>query len=112
MTGYHLICDGFLKQKINQEKIKEILERVAEMAEMEIINGPHIVEGKKDNPGWTGICIIDFSHIAFHTFENEMVFSFDLYSCKEFSETVIVDYLNKVEEIKNFNQQFFRRQVI
>ncbi len=67
---YHIICDlsGCNQNIKDAPRIREFLEEVVKQINMSILEGPIIAEGKPENPGISGLVIIDFSHISIHTF--------------------------------------------
>jgi S-adenosylmethionine decarboxylase len=60
---------------------------------MGILAGPLVVEGDPGNPGWTGIVVIEKSHIAIHTFEEGGKASVDVFSCSPFEKDRVLGYL-------------------
>ena len=77
----------------NAEHIRSFMVGAANLAGMEIVNGPNIHDfrkGGKDKHGLTAFTMIAESHIACHTWpergrtSKEGWMSLDLYSCKEF----------------------------
>ncbi|OGD97898.1 hypothetical protein A3A49_02760 [Candidatus Curtissbacteria bacterium RIFCSPLOWO2_01_FULL_38_11b] len=91
---YHIICDlSNCNQKIKDPKaIREFLEEVVKKVNMSILEGPIIAEGKPENPGISGLVIIDFSHISVHTFTKYKEALIDIFSCKPFERNPLVDY--------------------
>ncbi|MFX1577091.1 MAG: S-adenosylmethionine decarboxylase [Promethearchaeota archaeon] len=79
----------------NRQFVETLIRDVASLSEMEILHGPVVVEGKEHNPGLTGFAIIDYSHIAVHTFPNAMELFLDLWSCKFFDVEKIEDYIQQ-----------------
>lgn len=94
---YHIICDlAHCNENIKDPiKIREFLEEVVKRVNMSILEGPIIAEGQPENPGVTGIVIIDFSHISIHTFTKFNEALIDIFSCKFFERNPIVDYCTK-----------------
>jgi S-adenosylmethionine decarboxylase len=103
MTGpqkrYHLFidinhCSSDLLNKSNQ--ISDFIQQLAHLSEMQILFGPKIVEGSPTNPGFTGLAVIDYSHIAVHTFPPSGALFIDLFSCKPFPVTQILSYIKEI----------------
>ncbi|TRO55079.1 hypothetical protein E2P64_07850 [Candidatus Bathyarchaeota archaeon] len=86
-------CDQ--EQLMDCSFVETLIRDVAELSEMEILHGPVIVEGRPHNPGLTGFAIIDYSHIAVHTFPSDRELFLDLCSCKVFDAKKIEDYMQQ-----------------
>lgn len=101
--GMHLMLDGYncdpnpLK---DANVVYKLLDELPEKIAMTKMTAPYIVftEGNqiKDPGGWSGFVLIQESHISIHTFIKRKFFTFDLYSCKEFDEKIVVKYLKKL----------------
>lgn len=91
---YHIICDlANCNEKIKFPKaVREFLEEAVKSVNMSILEGPIIAEGIDENPGVSGIVIIDFSHISVHTFSKYNEALIDIFSCKPFERNPLVDY--------------------
>lgn len=91
---YHIICDlsGCNEKIKNSKAVREFLEEVVKRVNMSILEGPIIAEGIDENPGVSGIVIIDFSHISVHTFSKYNEALIDIFSCKPFERNPLVDY--------------------
>ena len=109
MIGLHLIIDSSLKHNINEERGRRILTELPPLIKMKILDGPHIVKGFPENPGWTGFVIIDKSHIAIHTFYKEKTISIDVFSCKTFNKSTVSNYLEKNLPLTKMNTQMLIR---
>lgn len=91
---YHIICDlSHCTQNFKYpEAIRQFLEEIVKRVNMSILEGPIIAEGKPENPGVSGLVIIDFSHISVHTFTKYNEALIDIFSCKQFERNPVVDY--------------------
>ena len=74
---------------------------------MHIVAGPLAVKGIPQNPGYTAVCIVDFSHIAIHTFSNPREVCVDIFSCKPFQPKKVHEYLLKTFEATRENSMFY-----
>lgn len=74
-------------EKISDRKIlRDFVEKIAEVADMSILEGPIIAEGAEHNPGLSALAIIDFSHISIHTFTDHKEALIDVFSCKPYDK--------------------------
>lgn len=82
---YHHIFDiSYCNENINNSQfLRDILQKIATSINMNIIEGPIIAEGLPTNPGYSALCIVDFSHISIHTFSNFNESLIDIFSCKQ-----------------------------
>lgn len=104
---YHIICDlKNCNEKIKDKlAIREFLEGLAKMINMSIIEGPIIAEGLPENPGISGVVIIDFSHISIHTFTKYDEALIDIFSCKEFNKDFALDWCLNFFGVKKENSR-------
>lgn len=104
--GEHLIFDGYgcnLQSLNNMEICYDVLNNLVTLAKMTKITEPVIIKsegnltlGGKDPGGFTGAVFIQESHITIHTFAKRGFVTIDLYSCKEFDTSKIIEYLCEV----------------
>lgn len=101
--GMHLMLDGYncdSKPLGDADTVYKLLDTLPEKIGMTKMTAPYIVftEGNniKDPGGWSGFVLIQESHISIHTFIKRKFFTFDLYSCKEFDEKIVIRYLKKI----------------
>ncbi|MFX1318173.1 MAG: S-adenosylmethionine decarboxylase [Promethearchaeota archaeon] len=93
------VADCDREQLMDRSFVETIIRDVARLSEMELLHGPVVVEGRPHNPGLTGFAIIDYSHIAVHTFPSDREFILDLYSCKVFDAKKIEDYIQHMLKV-------------
>ncbi len=111
--GEHLIFDAYgckYEKLANMEFCFNVLNNLAEIAEMKKISEPYVVRadenltlGGKDPGGFSGFLIIQESHASIHTFAKRGFVTIDLYSCKSFDHEKVVKHLKKVFEPKSFD---------
>lgn len=99
MNGKHLIldCYGISGDSVNdKDRIFSFLEKLVSQIGMEIFYGP-IVKPCYDkwNEGISGFVMITTSHISIHIWPEKEYLSFDCYSCKDFSENIVIDKVRK-----------------
>lgn len=82
---HHIIdleeCNGKIADR---EAVAAFVTMVAEAVNMHILQGPVVAEGIEQNPGFSAIAIIDYSHISVHTFTAYNEVLIDVFSCKEY----------------------------
>ena len=108
---FHFIFDawGLSPKILNGKKLVDsLLKDTAKLCKMRIICWPLVVAGMDYNPGISGFCIIDFSHISIHTFSGPGEVCVDIFSCKPFDPTEIKGYLLKKLNAKEKNLNFFQ----
>lgn len=101
---YHIIIDanqvpdGPLS---DMEGLKKFLTDLPGMIGMHVLEGPVIAEGIPENPGLSGLVIIDYSHISIHTFTEFKQALVDIFSCKPYDQEVakkaVLDYFKAAE---------------
>ncbi len=111
MIGMHLTVDGVMRVRVSGREILRVLRGLPQEIGMKVLSGPYIVEGSPDNPGWTGVVIIDKSHIAIHTFDLKSLISIDIYSCKPFDGEAVLRYLKSSLPLGRFSYRSFIRDV-
>jgi len=104
---YHWIFDASnvpKKSTTSSARVQKALKDLTKLCSMTIVSGPHVLKGIPENPGVTGICVVDFSHISIHTFSNPQEICVDIFSCKPFDPKKIQAYLMKTFDVnvKNF----------
>ena len=109
MIGIHLIMDGVLDHRIGEEDVRRALSELPAEIGMKILAGPIVVEGDPENPGWTGVVVIEKSHIAIHIFEKGGKASIDVFSCKIFEKEKVLRYLEKRIPFRKVNVRMLTR---
>lgn len=88
--------------------IKTLIKKI----DMKILAGPYASKvTKKGNAGITGVAIIETSHIVMHTWDenNPSLIQLDVYSCKDFKETDVLDSLSEFKPIE-VDYKYFDRE--
>ncbi len=112
MIGVHLIVDGETDGPVSAKIVEKILKDLPAKIDMSILDGPHVVQGVPENPGVTGIEVIDKSHIAIHTFDENNTISIDVYSCKPFNAKKAVVYLKEHIKFMEITSRTITREII
>jgi len=79
----------------DREKIRELIQAIADVVEMKILEGPIVAEGVQSNPGLSAVAIIDFSHISIHTFTKYREALIDVFSCKEYDREKVLNVIKQ-----------------
>lgn len=112
MIGIHLLVDGVTENEVEEEVIQHILTDLPPRIDMHILDGPYLVEGVEENPGYTGIEVIDKSHIAIHTFSENNTISIDVYSCKAFNAKKVVEYFKQHINFSEITTRTITREIL
>ena len=85
-----------------EEQIINWMNNLIAKIDMNILAGPYASKvSKKGNKGISGVAIIDTSHIGIHTWDEPQpaLVQLDVYSCKEFKKTDVLECLETFEPI-------------
>ncbi len=105
MIFKHIIIEGKLKEinRLNdlnnlnclhsEENIKQFLTQLCKIIKVNILYGPVAIRGSPHNDGYTGFVIVDYSHIALHTYLKTNLCALDIYTCKDFDTQILVEFV-------------------
>ena len=96
--GRHIRVEAYNVSKevtMNYHLFYEFLKELPAKVDMGALTPPIIVKGIPENPGLTGVLVIDYSHISFHAFTDKNRVNFDLYSCKDFDSEIVIEHAEK-----------------
>ena len=104
MAWYHLMLDlyGCSVGSLDDEGLLSgVFENLSRLMDLRIIAGPVVVRyvGGEDSPsgeGLSGFMVVAESHVAVHTDTRAGYASIDIYSCKEFDQERVEEYLVEV----------------
>jgi S-adenosylmethionine decarboxylase len=106
----HLIIDFSSNILDNKKTILKAVKEVVRIIDMKILKGPIILKGKK-RPGYTCFAIIEESHISLHTFTDTNTANIDIFSCRDFDEKKVVDYIKKIFKAKILKAYSLNRKI-
>ncbi|MBI2144392.1 adenosylmethionine decarboxylase [Candidatus Woesearchaeota archaeon] len=117
MFGPHLTLDlyGCDKKKLDDyDFIMGMLNEMPEMLGMHKFSTPQLTKipiqpNSFDKGGLTGFVILIESHIAIHTFPSDGYASFDIFSCKYFSDEKAIAYLTGMLEAERVEKNMIER---
>lgn len=109
----HLLIRAEVSSPPNSEEhlifwIKNLIKKI----NMKLLAGPYSTRvTKQGNAGLTGVAIIETSHIVIHTWDekNPALIQLDVYSCKDFKETDVLDCLSEFKPIE-VDYKYFDRE--
>lgn len=80
---------------VGKEQITAMLETLVDRVGMRVLAGPMVAEerGIPERHGWSGVVILYESHAAIHTYPNQQEAFIDLFSCKDFDPSLVLDTL-------------------
>lgn len=92
--GMHLMLDAYEADQAKLDDMRVIyrfLDKTPEMIGMSKLSTPQVVEAYesdsgKDPGGFSGVVLINESHISIHTFPKRRYFTLDVYSCHGFQK--------------------------
>lgn len=97
----HVIIDGYggdPNQLSDEDEVRVILDRYPEMMGMTKITQPKVIRYNGTKPedwGVSGYVMIAESHISLHTFPERRLVWADIFSCKDFDATSVLEDLKR-----------------
>lgn len=97
----HVIIDGYggdPNQLSDENEVRVILDRYPGMMGMTKITQPKVIRYKGTKPedwGVSGYVMIAESHISLHTFPERRLVWADIFSCKDFDATAVLEDLKQ-----------------
>ena len=111
--GYHTIldCHGCDPQSIREGgNIENFAKELVEKIDMVAFGGPLLVHfGKDDKKGFTLVQLIETSNICGHFVDENGDFYLDVFSCKDFNENIVTDYIQQCFIPENIKSEVFLR---
>lgn len=109
----HLLVKGKIQNPPKEEQpLNEWLESLVEKVGMKVILGPNsIYVDEPGNEGITGVVILATSHASIHIWDAEQpaMFQFDLYSCKDYKPTDVLNHIDAHFDLKSAYWSFIDR---
>jgi len=100
------------KPPTSEEHIIFWLKNLIKKIDMKILAGPYATKvTKTGNAGITGVAIIETSHVVIHTWDenNPAIIQLDVYSCKDFKKSDILECLEEFETVQ-VDYKYFDRE--
>ena len=96
----------------NEEETISWMRKLIKTIDMNILAGPYSSQvSKKGNKGLSGVAIIDTSHISIHTWDEQepALIQLDVYTCKEFKKSDVIDCLDDFKPV-TVEYKYFDRE--
>jgi|TARA_R110002074_G_scaffold214547_2_gene384395 S-adenosylmethionine/arginine decarboxylase-like enzyme len=96
----------------DEEQTINWMKKLIDKINMNILAGPYSSKvSKKGNKGLSGVAIIDTSHISIHTWDEKQpaLIQLDVYSCKEFKKSDVIDCLDDFNPV-TVEYKYFDRE--
>lgn len=101
----HLIIRATVTKPPVESDLSEMqawFKNLIESINMKILSGPYTVYSNMEgNRGFTGVCVIETSHIALHTWDEDSpgVMQLDVYTCSQMDIETVFEKLEKFEPL-------------
>lgn len=81
---------------VGTQQITTLLTTLVDRVGMRVLAGPLVAEehGTPAQHGWSGVVILYESHAAIHTYPNQQEAFIDLFSCKDFDPSLVLETLH------------------
>lgn len=113
IVHHHLIYQAKVGNKKlgtdSENKLKQFLYNLLKEVDMKCLIPAQL--SLSHQKAWTGIVGITTSHIAFHFWTKEKYVQLDIYSCKSFNRTKVVEFLNNFWKASDVKALFIDREV-
>ncbi len=107
----HVFIDGYggdPDQLADENVVRVILDEIPEMMGMTKITQPMVLRytgSKPEDWGVSGFVMIAESHISMHTFPERRLIWADVFSCKDFDATPIIDEIKRRFALRSLDVQ-------
>lgn len=109
----HLILKGEMQRPLFPKDVQNWLKKLVKGLDMQLILSmpvnPMVAYQGGDNPGVTGVGLITTSHIVIHTWDNDLNFQLDVYSCKKFEPKYIKEMALEIGLLTTESRFFDRK---
>lgn len=89
----------------DEEGLRKFLLSYPSVIGMHVLKGPLISAGIPENPGLSGVVLIDYSHISIHTFTDYNQALVDIFSCKPYDQDVAANEVLKYFHVSKENSK-------
>ena len=93
----HLILKGVMTDILTVSEVENVINDLVDKLDMKYVKtmpvNPMVAYEPNENCGVTGVGIITTSHVIIHTWDDTKYFQADIYSCKDFNSSQVIDLL-------------------
>jgi len=115
--GEHLTIDGYGGKEELLDSKEAVLSCLAELPDklgMKTLSEPMVYRAEdnhiKDPGGWTGVVVIEESHISVHTFPKRGFVSADVYTCRNgMNQEFVINFFRDKFQLKDVEMNFLKR---
>jgi S-adenosylmethionine/arginine decarboxylase-like enzyme len=111
--GYHLILDCYgadMASITDARHISDFAKTLVERIDMKAYGEPQVVHfGEDDKQGFTLVQLIETSNIVAHFCDDTGNFYMDIFSCKPYNTTVVVDLVEEYFSPQTITERFIER---
>ncbi len=115
--GEHITLDGYggpIELLNDKSLVTSALNELPALLGMKILAPANVYlanrNNEKDLGGWTGVVVIEESHISIHTFPMSSFVSIDVYTCQNgLNIDFIKEYFVKIFGLKEIETNFLKR---
>lgn len=113
----HVIIDGYggdPDQLSDENVVRVILDEVPELMGMSKITQPKVlryVGSKPEDWGVSGFVMIAESHISIHTFPERRLVWADIFSCKDFDSSAVLEDLKQRFRLREMDVKMLEREL-
>lgn len=107
----HVIIDGYggdPDQLADENVVRVMLDEIPGLMGMTKITQPNVLRytgSKPEDWGVSGVVMIAESHIALHTFPERRLVWADVFSCKDFDGSIVVDEIKRRFSLRQLDVQ-------
>lgn len=114
--GKHLLLEVITKDGkdlASVAKMKKFFEEIISRVGFTVVVKPEFYKFKPrikgDLSGVTGMCVVSESHISIHTWPETNYFAFDIFSCSDFDEDLVIEIIGELFDVDKMHLQIIGR---
>lgn len=114
--GKHLLLEVITKDGkdlASVAKMKKFFEEIINRVGFTVVVKPDFYKFKPrvkgDLSGVTGMCVVSESHISIHTWPETNYFAFDIFSCSDFDEDLVIEIIGEMFDVDKIHLQIIGR---